>query len=130
MDYLFNYAYDHKISIISTYLLPEEENCSSYPSKNMIIINMNLKNKKQLPFQIAHEIGHVLNNHDSMAPLYFTNSKNKIEFDANKTAIQILADFYIANSEEEYINPEQFMDTFDVLPHLHDEVYKYMNNKL
>ena len=57
--WLYNYAFKHKIGVLQIFTKPEYSSLSD-KSKQLIIININWKNKKELPFIIGHEIGHIL----------------------------------------------------------------------
>lgn len=78
MRYLMNYAFDHHIGIEFTYKLPPYAPSVSYndPGK-LIIMNANWLYPTQLPFQLAHEIGHVLHENE----IYF--NLNDINYDKN-----------------------------------------------
>ncbi|WP_103751724.1 hypothetical protein [Lactobacillus panisapium] len=57
--WLYSYAFKHKIGVLQIFTKPEYSSLSD-KSKRLIIININWKNKKELPFIIGHEIGHIL----------------------------------------------------------------------
>lgn len=59
ISWLYSYAFKHKIGVLQIFTKPEYSSLSD-KSKRLIIINVNWKNKKELPFIIGHEIGHIL----------------------------------------------------------------------
>ena len=74
---------------------------------------MNWHKPKQLPYQAAHEIMHVL--HQDPACLYFYSaSKNSIEGEANIGGIHMLVPLCFADVDQEDANLYQFMQAFDI----------------
>ncbi|WP_353486100.1 ImmA/IrrE family metallo-endopeptidase [Apilactobacillus xinyiensis] len=93
---LLNYAFDSGIGF-QVMELKEDMLPFSIPNKKFIIINSNWKNKNEVPFQIAHEIAHVINEDESC--LYQNNSyKLKFEHAADVKALEILIPIYIGYS--------------------------------
>ena len=110
--WLLNFAWDHGIGYVLTReLSPATPSCVS-PVENTIIINMNWRNQKELPFQIAHEIAHCLN-HDVGICYYTTSMKIKTERAANLKAIQILQHYCVLN-DIDYCNYVSFAERFGV----------------
>lgn len=61
LTYLINYAFDHHIGVEFTKKLPSSAPSISYNEPgNLIIMNLEWLYPTQIPFQLAHEIGHVL----------------------------------------------------------------------
>lgn len=114
VTYLFNLALKNKIGVEATNLLSPEAPSIAVADERKIIINLNWPNKNELPFQIAHEISHILNHDDGV--LYYTTyaSQSKIEANANLTAIGLLATYYQDCFDFENINPVRFMQTFGI----------------
>lgn len=129
-NHLFNYALANDIGVTVTKKL-----CPSTPSfvdvKNRhVIVNSNYKNKRQLPFQLAHEIAHILNNDGEFQIIYFSIARYGIELEANKLAIKLVAPFYLAEKENDQINYVDFMQEFCIPHHLENEVKKALNGFL
>ncbi len=91
---LLNYALFNKHIAVHTASLSPKTPCAADPSKHTIIINTNWHTKKELPLQIAHEIGHVLNEDEGVLYYSTTASHNSIEYAASQTGINILVNLY------------------------------------
>ncbi|WP_334328407.1 ImmA/IrrE family metallo-endopeptidase [Companilactobacillus sp. HBUAS59699] len=92
---------------------PRTTALTSYKHKK-IIINSNYYLQKQIVFQFAHEVGHVLNGDASNNPLYYTPTKYKIEGAANRHAIDLLITYYFNNVPKEDANVVNFMESFEI----------------
>lgn len=57
--WLYSYAFKHRIGAFQLITEPEYSSLAD-KSKRLIIINTNWQNKKELPFIIGHEIGHIM----------------------------------------------------------------------
>ncbi|RHW49696.1 ImmA/IrrE family metallo-endopeptidase [Bombilactobacillus bombi] len=89
ITYLLNYAFDHGYGYE---ILNDAENdwpSLAYPELNLIFINMNWHNQNELPFQIAHEIGHMIDGN----ACHMYNDKIKVEDHADLHAIEILKQY-------------------------------------
>ena len=74
---VLNYGFDRGVGAELTYKLKPYTPSVSNPETRWIAVNMNWHKPKQLPYQAAHEIMHVL--HQDPACLYFYSaSKNSI----------------------------------------------------
>lgn len=115
--YLMNYALHHNIGVEWTRELPPYAPPVSFdrPGK-LIIMNANWNNIVDIPFQFAHEIGHVL--HES-SQYYNLNKRttNKGEDFANKFAIKLLQQYCI-NHEYHYSTWFSFARAFKIPSHL------------
>lgn len=121
---LLNYALDKGIGLIMTKELSPDTTSFADINRNRIVFNLNYRNKKQLAFQLAHEIKHFENGDKSNGVLYFTPRKNKVEFDANVGAIKMLVPYYMDGKERSQINIYDFMECFAVPSHLEPAVTK------
>ena len=98
---LLDFAWDHNIGIVLSRDLDPYTPSSANPQNRMILINMNWHNQKSIPFQVAHEMAHVLNGDPGV--LYFNNDETnksqnyryKFEYIANVGAINIIIPAYI-----------------------------------
>lgn len=81
------------------------EKLSYYPSYETL-------KPTELPFTIAHEIGHVLNGEADV--LYFSgfNNHSKIEMRANRQAIKLLLEY--CNCHDLSLEPVQFLENFGI----------------
>lgn len=110
---VLNYGFDRGVGAELTYKLKPYTPSVSNPETRWIAVNMNWHRPKQLPYQAAHEIMHVL--HQDPACLYFYSaSKNSIEGEANIGGIHILVPLYFADIDQEDANLNQFMEAFDI----------------
>lgn len=105
IQWLFNFGYDHDISIDTTKQLNPDTPSLADVKDGHVIINMNWSNQSEIPFIFAHEIGHVLCGHVTYSP------KNEIE--ANKTAIGILIKYCWENNIN-ISNPIRFCEEFGI----------------
>ena len=86
----------------------------------IIILNTNLSNKDQLPLQLAHEIGHVVNGDEASTPLHFGDQAvdYSMELSANRFAVDMLIPYYLDDRDREHVNVTEFMNIFVIPAHL------------
>ena len=122
VEKLLDYAIQCKIGYGLIYLSPYTPSASNAKTR-MIAINMNWHRKKELPFQIAHEIAHVLNGDDANI-LYFSTdvSHSKIEYGANSKAVDILIPMYFNECSSDCANIEKFMNDLVIPGRMQEEV--------
>ncbi|WP_076645653.1 ImmA/IrrE family metallo-endopeptidase [Latilactobacillus sakei] len=125
---LLNYALDNDIGITATKLLSAHTPSVVDVQTRHIVFNTNWYNQKQLAFTLAHEISHVMNNDNSVKPLYFTPTKLKFEYSANVEAIKLLLPYYMADKEVDQLNSFSFMQCFAIPSHLEDIVIDEIKN--
>ena len=91
------------------YLLGREE--------KTIFINNKLLEKNS-DFEISHELGHCIKKHDKLTDYYNINeySRNKLEYEANQIAIQILLTIWINeyDLQKEQLNAVKFMEYYQI----------------
>ncbi|MCH5379865.1 ImmA/IrrE family metallo-endopeptidase [Limosilactobacillus reuteri] len=80
---------------------------------NHVLINMRWHNKWEIPFSYAHELGHIINGDEGTNYYHSATIHSKTEFEANKTAIDILIDYAIKN-DVCIDNPVSFCEQFGV----------------
>ena len=87
---LMQYAWDHGISCILTDKLDAYTPSSAKPENNIVLINLKWHNPSEIAFQMAHELGHVINHDEGI--LYFSSFSNKSKYErmANLEALKIL----------------------------------------
>lgn len=118
--WLLNYAFDKGINYIITDQLNEDIPSCAIPNKSTIIINSKYGKPTELPFTIAHEIGHVLNGEADV--LYFSgfNNHSKIEMRANRRAVKLLLEY--CNCHDLSLEPAKFAETFGIPSSFEDMV--------
>ncbi|MCM6819799.1 ImmA/IrrE family metallo-endopeptidase [Pediococcus pentosaceus] len=114
ITYLCNYAFDHDIGYQLDRISYDPEDASFYLNlTNTVYINMNYKNKKEIPFQFAHELSHALNG-DKGSNNFCSNAFYiREECAANKRATKILLEYCDLNGLTFY-NSTEFMDVFGI----------------
>lgn len=111
ITFLINYGFDRGISsTLTEKLAPDFPSCA-YGHK--VLINMNWHNEWEIPFSFAHELGHLIN-HDPGINYYHSPTVHmKSEFEANKTAIDILIN-YCQKNDLQFYNSIKFCDVLGV----------------
>lgn len=83
-------------------------------------------------FEISHELGHCIKKHDELTDYYNINeySRNKVEYEANQIAIQILLTIWISeyDLQKEQLNAVKFMEYYKIPYHLEFCVRETMLN--
>ena len=113
ISYLVNYGFDRGISTTLTEKLPPHFPSSASSKYQKVLINMNWYNQWEVPFSLAHELGHLIN-HDQGINYYHSETVHtKIEYQANCTAIDILLK-YCHENDIAITNPVTFCEKFGV----------------
>lgn len=113
ITFLINYGFDRGISSTLTEELPPDFPSSASSKYQKVLINMNWRNKWEVPFSFAHELGHLIN-HDKGINYYHSPTVHmKSEFEANKTAIDILIN-YCQKNELQFDNSVKFCEVFGI----------------
>lgn len=115
---LANFALENKISFMATSKLGPNTPSASDTEARSVVLNLNWHIKKQLAFQLAHEIAHIVNGDVSNQVLYFTPGKTGIELEANRTAIKLVMPYYLRDRRADQVNPVEFMNIFAIPSHL------------
>lgn len=121
-------AYDKGFSVILDDRFTSHTPSAANPFTNTIVINENWYKPEQLSFQLAHELGHLINKDGTSACLYFSPSKSGIEGNANRTAIRLLLPLYLEEKDKEQVNITKFMNDLDMPHYLEDMVEKEILN--
>ena len=121
IEYLLNFAFNKGFGFILTDKLKSTTPSCANPTKNKIIVNMNWHNQNELPFQLAHEIGHMLNGDEGV--LYYSSysSHSKIERSADDTAIDLLFK-YCLDTNDVTLNYIDFMNYYGIPNYLEQNV--------
>ncbi|MDT7012828.1 ImmA/IrrE family metallo-endopeptidase [Levilactobacillus namurensis] len=133
MTALMNQAFlKYKIRIILSSEAGSYTPSVTHTESRTIIINTNWHDKKQIPLQMAHEMGHIINGDKATRPVYFSAMQTDypMELEANRTAIKLLLPFYLRDKETESVNSQEFMDAFSVPTHLENVVIKEISGMM
>lgn len=93
VQWLMNWAFDHGISVtFNPYLPPSLPHCAS-AAKRKILMNWKYGNPNEIPFALAHEIGHIVD--DDPGVRYYTCATihDKAEYRANTFGIRLLKQY-------------------------------------
>ncbi|NVY95931.1 hypothetical protein HU830_01825 [Lactobacillus sp. DCY120] len=120
ITYLLNYAFQNGYGY--EILNDAHTNWPSlaYPKMNLIFINLNWHQKREIPFQIAHEIGHLIDG-DACHRSRLHQAKINIENQADLHAIRILRQ-YCFDYDFRMENPLIFAEQFGIPSRLYDVV--------
>ncbi|MBF7103413.1 ImmA/IrrE family metallo-endopeptidase [Pediococcus pentosaceus] len=114
ITYLCNYAFDHDIGYQLDRISYDPEDASFYLNlTNTVYINMNYKNKVEIPFQFAHELSHALNGDKGSNNFCSNVFYIREECAANRRAVGILLEYCDLNGLTFY-NSTEFMDAFGI----------------
>lgn len=113
VQWLMNWAFDHGISVTMTSEIKKDlPHCAS-AAKKAVVINMNYGNKNEIPFALAHEIGHVVD--DDPGVRYYSSATlhDKAEYRANVFGIQLIQQ-YCDHEDIHVSNAVKFCEVFGV----------------
>ncbi len=112
MQTLTDYTWNHHISLDIGAYKPDFRSCA-IPEDNLIIINTNWKDKEEVPFSFAHEIGHFMNGDDGVRYYDSATINNKCEYAANLFAVRFILKF-CERYDLHFTNPITFCEQFGV----------------
>ena len=125
--WLYSYAFKHRIGVFQLITKPEYSSLAD-KSKRLIIINTNWKNKKELPFVIGHEIGHIMAGDPGLS-YYCGTTLTPNERRADLFSLNLIFD-YAARQYDCFDEPGIFMSQFGIPYRMKDDTYKlFKNNK-
>lgn len=88
-----------------------------FADEKVIFLNNDLLDKNS-DFEISHELGHCIEKHEELASYYNATgySRRKLEFEANRIAIEILLFIWLNefDIEKEHINAVKFMEYYKI----------------
>mgnify|MGYP001854025178 FL=1 len=125
MQTLTDFTWDHHFGLEIGPYKPGFRSCS-IPEDNLIIINTNWKNKEEVPFSFAHELGHFMNGDDGIRYYDSATINNKCERGANEFAVKFILNF-CKRYGLTFSNPITFCEQFGVPTTLEDLVASYLN---
>ena len=97
VQWLMNWAFDHGISVTFNQYLPSSlPHCAS-AAKRKVLMNWKYGNPDEIPFALAHEIGHVVD--DDPGIRYYKSAilHDKAEYRANLFGIHLLKRYCAAH---------------------------------
>lgn len=113
VQWLMNWAFDHGISVTMTSEIKKDlPHCAS-AAKKAVVINLNYGNREEMPFALAHEIGHVVD--DDSGVRYYSSATlhDKAEYRANVFGIQLIQQ-YCDHEDIHISNAVKFCEVFGV----------------
>ncbi|WP_404411660.1 ImmA/IrrE family metallo-endopeptidase [Lactiplantibacillus xiangfangensis] len=123
MERLLQHAYDHDIGYTLTRKLDSRTPSFAQCEKRRMFINMNWYNHDEIPFSIAHEMGHIENG--DVGELYYSpgSFKSKYERAANLKALEMIFPIYVdANQGMIPHNYQTVMDQLQIPQCLENDV--------
>ncbi|GAX04592.1 hypothetical protein IWT140_02234 [Secundilactobacillus pentosiphilus] len=136
LEDLCNFALSHGIGITLNHEFSPAMKSLADTRNRKILINTGQPDQQQIPFQVAHEISHVMTNDKSTHLLAFNSihSDPQIETRANRGAVDMLLPYYTDERQIEQLNVNEFMTCFDIPAHLEkivaEEFQKYRDQRL
>ncbi|APU45155.1 ImmA/IrrE family metallo-endopeptidase [Limosilactobacillus fermentum] len=112
MEWLINYAFDHHIGVQLTSFLQPMTPSTSFSDYRLVVINTRWHKPNEIPFSLAHEIGHVMNG-DRGVHAYTAVADTKEEYAANITGIGLLLK-YCQEHDIHFTNPIEFCERFGI----------------
>lgn len=94
------------------------------PKFNSIVMNTNWYKKSEIPFQLAHELAHIINKDPDNVAFYHATFKGKsyYELAANEKAISILVSIYFRDTEKNKAFVFDFMENLCIPAYLEKKV--------
>lgn len=134
MEYLKKICVNNGIRVIFESRLSPFTPSSASLKTRCIVLNTNWHNRKELPLQFAHEIGHILKGSSYDLAFYHANysSHSKAEKTANIGAVKLLLE-YANNNDIPINNIARFMDSFGIpstlIETVQETLHYYIANK-
>lgn len=118
IEYQFDFAFKHNIGVLQINT-KKEYNSLADTSKNLIIVNTNWKNKKELPFIIGHEIGHLIEGESGLS-YYCGTSLTSSERHADLFSLNMIFD-YACLQYDSFSEPSQFIQQYGIPIRMFDD---------
>lgn len=113
VQWLMNWAFDHGISVTMTSEIKKDlPHCAS-AAKKAVVINMNYGNSGEIPFALAHEIGHIVDDDSGIRYYDSATLHDKAEYRANVFGIQLIQQ-YCKHEDIHISNAVKFCEVFGV----------------
>lgn len=128
-DYLLEKATEYHIDVKWKHFSPYTPPGSSYEYRR-VVMNLNWHRPKEIIFQFAHELAHVIHGDPGDVVYYHASftGKESVEYKANVGAVELLVPFYCQEVDRECVNSANFMEVFDVPNYLTDVVNKQIHD--
>lgn len=134
ISYLNNIAIDNNIRVIWEHFAPYTPSGASYEDM-CVVMNLDWHNQRELIFQYAHELSHIIRGDKSDLAFYNTSRNNKsgIEYQTNVIAVRLLVPFYCNDTDIKDINVYDFIEQYCIPKYLvdvaTDEITKFFNER-
>ncbi len=126
---LMNQAYDYGFKVINNDKYKSSDTPAAVnPHYKTIVLNSKWHEPRQIPFQLAHEMGHLLNKDGQSSCLYFSPSKYGIEGNANRTAIKLLLPYFLDDNIIEHVSSVKIMESLNMSQYLEGMVQEEILN--
>lgn len=113
VQWLMNWAFDHGISVTMISEIKKDlPHCAS-AAKKAVLINLNYGKQREIPFALAHEIGHVVDDDSGIRYYQSATLHDKAEYRANCFGIRLLKKYCQVN-DIHIDNPVHFCERFEV----------------
>ncbi|RHW48450.1 M48 family metalloprotease [Lactobacillus bombicola] len=119
ISYLLNYAFDRGVSYALLDNVKDSYPSVSFTDLNRMVINLNWRTKKELPFIIGHEIGHFANG-DS-GKFYYRNFNTPVEHQADLYSLNLIFD-YATRQYDCFDEPSEFMQAYGIPVRMYSDV--------
>ena len=112
MQFLIDYAWDHHIGLELGPYRPTFKPCA-IPEKRLVIVNTNWKDKNEVPFAFAHELGHIMNGDTGIRYYDSATIQCKSEYQANVFGVKLLLNF-CSQHDLAFTNPVKLCEVFGI----------------
>ncbi len=122
---LLHLAMDHNIDVQWAGVLSKYTPPACRIDTRIVCMNSNWHRPKEIPFQLAHELAHIIYG----APediCFYTSSftgKSSVEYKANVGAVKFLVPYYCDGVEQEVVNASNFEQNY-LIPSYLDNVVR------
>ena len=114
--YLLKIAHKNNIKVQWSRVLNKYTPPACRIDTRIICMNLNWHRQAELPFQLAHELSHIINSDPGDVCFYnatFTG-KQSVEYRANVGAVKLLVPFYCQETNRENINLYNFEHAYQI----------------
>lgn len=129
MDYLYSLIWKYKLGIVADRTLPSHFPSRYIPSTKTIIVNLNWYKKEEIPFMVAHEIGHYINGdsgvsyyEDPIAPIKDIGQEHQ----ANLYSLNLLYNYALDHGNT-FDEPIEFMHQYGIPMEMLDDTKQLFN---
>lgn len=118
--YLLKIASKHHIDVQWVGVLSRYTPPACRYDTRIVCMNLNWHRQTEIPFQLAHELSHIINGDPGDACFYNSSftGKSSIEYKANLGAVKLLVPFYCQETDKENVNICNFEATYDIPSYL------------